>query len=642
MKQLNARGLFENSKVSESNHQCVLDLSLSSKLLSTKIQDIPQKDKYEIIIKPLFEYCFGTSDDSVWEKLNDDEEEYESDDNDHDEEEDERIDENNDQNDTSQIIYLKIDWNRDRTFIHGQIFNLVVGKFLILANKLGLWKNRSFVLTTTEYRDIKTLKYVDDNFRNDREIVMAAVNENGRTLKYASSELRNDFEIVKTAARNNRRALWYASKQLSSNKEIVMTAVKSNGLSLEYMPTQIRNDRKIVKIAIQENGNALGYASKELKSDKEIALLAIESSPKAYECASNQLTNDQDLILKVLSKSCDYIFGIDQSIKLFKNDRKFILAIAKLDGLKALRNASLELRDNREIVIEAVQQNPNALVYASSELRNDKEIVKMAVMENGSCLTFASNELKDDKEIAELAFKSSEIAVRYFSERLRNDIEFLSGFGKRGYLLKILPDHFMNDREIVLEAIKLDPQIILTLPNELKRDREFILQAVTRCGMALRGVSSEFQKDRELVLAAVTQNGNSINFASQEVWNDKEIVLKAAETCNQELLLKLPSFDKQIYLQLIKKRGGECLKYFPRKFQIDREILMEALKTHPKTAFLNASGTLKVMDRVFAMRVVKRDGMLLGEMCSKHKSDREIISCAVKQNIKALKYASID
>ena len=47
--------------------ECILDVTCSSHLLSSKISDIPQNNKYQTIIKPLFEYCFETADDNVWE-----------------------------------------------------------------------------------------------------------------------------------------------------------------------------------------------------------------------------------------------------------------------------------------------------------------------------------------------------------------------------------------------------------------------------------------------------------------------------------------------------------------------------------------------------------------------------------------------
>jgi hypothetical protein len=44
------------------------------------------------------------------------------------------------------------------------------------------------------------------------------------------------------------------------------------------------------------------------------------------------------------------------------------------------------LRNDKEIVIEAVRQNGHSLMYASEELRNDKEIVMEAFKKNGNSL----------------------------------------------------------------------------------------------------------------------------------------------------------------------------------------------------------------------------------------------------------------
>ena len=62
---------------------------------------------------------------------------------------------------------------------------------------------------------------VSDNLRNDPEIVLAAVNQNGRALQHASGKLQNDREIVVAAVNQDRRALDYASAELRNGPEIV-------------------------------------------------------------------------------------------------------------------------------------------------------------------------------------------------------------------------------------------------------------------------------------------------------------------------------------------------------------------------------------------------------------------------------------
>ena len=45
------------------------------------------------------------------------------------------------------------------------------------------------------------------------------------------------------------------------------------------------------------------------------------------------------------------------------------------DGWKALKSASAELKDDREIVLKAVKQNRDALQYASAKLKEDRDIL---------------------------------------------------------------------------------------------------------------------------------------------------------------------------------------------------------------------------------------------------------------------------
>ena len=74
--------------------------------------------------------------------------------------------------------------------------------------------------------------------------------------------------------------------------------------------------------------------------------------------------------------------------------------------LWALEYASLELRADREVVLEAVQQDGRALQYASEELQADREVVLAAVQQNGWAIEHASPELRADREVRLAARRS--------------------------------------------------------------------------------------------------------------------------------------------------------------------------------------------------------------------------------------------
>ena len=72
--------------------------------------------------------------------------------------------------------------------------------------------------------------------------------------------------IILFAFSQDGRALLSASKQLQNDREIVLAAVTQDGYALEFAS----NDREVVLAAVTQNGEALEYASEDLKRDREI------------------------------------------------------------------------------------------------------------------------------------------------------------------------------------------------------------------------------------------------------------------------------------------------------------------------------------------------------------------------------------
>src|SRR5277367_2273834 len=67
---------------------------------------------------------------------------------------------------------------------------------------------------------------ISEGFRDDRDVVLAAVRRNGWALAIASENLRADREVVLAAVRQNGWILDRASEDLRADREVVITAVK--------------------------------------------------------------------------------------------------------------------------------------------------------------------------------------------------------------------------------------------------------------------------------------------------------------------------------------------------------------------------------------------------------------------------------
>ena len=59
-----------------------------------------------------------------------------------------------------------------------------------------------------------------------------------------------------------------------------------------------------------------------------------------------------------------------------------------------MRFASERLKDDKEIVLEAVSKDGWGLKYVSDRLKDDKEVVLEAIKNNGLALAYASNRVQ--------------------------------------------------------------------------------------------------------------------------------------------------------------------------------------------------------------------------------------------------------
>jgi hypothetical protein len=343
----------------------------------------------------------------------------------------------------------------------------------------------------------KKLEFVPQ-FKGDKDVVLAAVKQNGRALEYVSEELKSDKEVVLAAVAQTVAALKYVSEELKGDKEVILVVVTQNGWALNYASKELKGDKEVVLAAVKQNRNALEYASEELKADKEFMMAAVTKNIHALEYASEDL----------------------------KRDKEFILAAVNQYGA-ALKYASEELKSDREIVLAAVTQDGVALEYASEELKGDKEFILAAVTQDSWALEYASEELKGDKEVVLAAVKQSGVALRYASEDLKGDKEVvLAAISQEVEILKFASEELKANKEFMLDVVTQDGLALEYASEDLKQDKEVVLAAVKQNGLALEYAFEELKGDKEVVLAAVTQNIVTLEYASEELKQDKEVLEK--------------------------------------------------------------------------------------------------------------------
>tara|TARA_Y100000590_G_scaffold15223_1_gene18308 strand:+ start:692 stop:1879 length:1188 start_codon:yes stop_codon:yes gene_type:complete len=159
------------------------------------------------------------------------------------------------------------------------------------------------------------LQYADDSLKKDKDIVLEAVKQEGYALEYAGESLKKDKEIVLEAVKQYANALEYADESLKQDKEIVLAAVKDYGAAFEYADESLKQDKEIILIAIKDYGAALEYADDSLKKDKEIVLIAVKQDGNALQYADDSLKKDKEIVREAVRRSNEAIQYIDESLK---------------------------------------------------------------------------------------------------------------------------------------------------------------------------------------------------------------------------------------------------------------------------------------------------------------------------------------
>lgn len=198
-----------------------------------------------------------------------------------------------------------LDFHERQKIMAQRIFDLFTGN-IQSPHFPHLNSSQALMLAVLKYHPrgplYHSLHYASKELKDNKEIVMAAVSQDGSALQYASKELQDDKDIVKAAAAKDRNALKYASERVRNDKKTIMVAVTQFGYALKFASKGLQDNDDIVMAAVMRDGHALAFASKRLKNDKETVLAAINQIELALLYASDELKDDREVVMAAIAK----------------------------------------------------------------------------------------------------------------------------------------------------------------------------------------------------------------------------------------------------------------------------------------------------------------------------------------------------
>ena len=355
-------------------------------------------------------------------------------------------------------------------------------------------------------------------------------------------------------------------------KEIVMAAVRQDGYSILFAPPHLGDDVDIIREAVKTYSAALlrCNSANGLIFCRDIVMSAIRQSASLYSLLLPPLREDEEVVRLVLTSEPRYIHLVPYS---FCESKEIAFIVLSQRG-ELLEYFSRDIQDDEECLRVAMESDPAAFRFASVRLQSNKETVWYAVGKLG--LNYASVRclnLRGCRSLCEFALQQNGIVYLHLPPGLREDRDIvLRTLSSRGNMLKNLPGSFLEDREAVLIAVESYGYALSMLPScsDFLNDKEIVLKAVKQRGSALRYASLRLKNDLDVCLAAVQQAGKNIKFVGSDATKDKRIFLTAGMTFDHTTKFVHSSLIGNEFLIL----GLSCLRtenWSPLFHRIQRE-----------------------------------------------------------------------
>lgn len=405
--------------------------------------------------------------------------------------------------DGSSIIYASPELQTDE----GLIFSALTSNFSAIEylppevqnNKVLLLKilDQIFPLQSDVSAD-----FLSDKLKNDKDIALAFCSIDGLNIKFFSRKLKNDRDVILTACKNDGNSIQFVNKKYRDDEEIALCVLSHSTINENYLSSRLRNDLDFALKALKKNSDLelSKFFSDEVLDNDEFILLAYSENPKLFKNAPERVKHNKAIVHKLLERATDkvcYFF-------------KYLPA---------------ELRNDDDLVLLAIAKDPNAFSYAGPNLAYNRELA-LDCVKRGASLSKINYKILD-REIVVLALEANPEQIIFVPLSLRSDILIgLITLNQTFPYKKSAKTGFGQSLTITVDPFQ-------KLPNVLKRNEEFrliLIDAFFKTPHSRGYKREDFISNSKDIISTITRIGTQTVLSEDET---PEIVLDLSDAISE-------------------------------------------------------------------------------------------------------------
>ncbi|KAF0982684.1 hypothetical protein FDP41_011614 [Naegleria fowleri] len=473
---------------------------------------------------------------------------------------------------------------------------------------------------------------LSERLRDNEEVVKQAIQRDPSNTRYASERLKKDRKFCMDMVRSNYDVFPELSQELQRDTKFIMELL--NTTSINEDDGTIQEDLLSTRCNIPELINHIGqdilnelpletimqvFQQLFLKdapfclSNKDMLRLVLQMlhhlpdeyyrAHKNYQRHLTQQGQFARSLFENWEESFQEELGDHEYVILFaqvmnrvymhfdqgdlKNDEEFISK--RVDLRLMMKYSQICLRHDRNFVLKAVERNGTIFNEISYEkFRNDKKIVLVALSSENPCsYNNIPHQFHKDKECLLTALENAEMDDHLLDYQFSRYVE-------------------MNDRDIIIAAIKKDGEMLSHLPINFKQDTNFILKCVTEYPHIMDYLleTKDVLVNDEIISEYVKHSGvmtkNLLNWLCKKYFNDRnaeEISLDEAASLLYRLRGQRLEFEyfgchipqNHLLKEPIKLLEGHSNVFSKSDFCIEQDAPLKKYNSWKEYLFGNAS-----------------------------------------------------
>ncbi|MBU0800362.1 MAG: DUF4116 domain-containing protein [Alphaproteobacteria bacterium] len=230
--------------------------------------------------------------------------------------------------------------------------------------------------------------------RDDADFVFQAIWAKPEFYALASERLQNDREFGARCLSRNYKFAPFLPQEWLQDRDFVLDALKFSPEIYQFLSPELRRDEDVAKNAISRAGQMLAHAPENFCDRADFVEVALRSNFRSIRFASERLQKNFDMALKAISYGAEAYCDLHADLQA---DHGFKMRVLGRRGV-ALHYMDDSDRNNRELVLVAIQNDTDSFVWASEQLQADPLVVRSYLKESPGGARHLNSPLMADED----------------------------------------------------------------------------------------------------------------------------------------------------------------------------------------------------------------------------------------------------